>query len=164
MAAPGWRGAGAKEGVDIVDAHRPLYVLQHLLAGILEGEVEPTADIVTHRARNSDAARLGDALDARGDIDSIAVNVVVLDNDVAEIDADAEFDAPVLGHIGIPLAHFPLDFGGAGDRVHHARKLDQHAVAGKFSDAALVLGNLAVDQFLAVCLQTRRACPLRWPP
>ena len=37
-----------------------------------------------------------------------------------------------------------MDFGGAGDRVDHARELDQHAVARELDDAALVLGDLAV--------------------
>ena len=50
-------------------------------------------------------------------------------------------------HVGIALAHLALDFGGAGHRIHHARELDQHAVAGDLDDAALMLGDLGVDQF-----------------
>ena len=90
------RGRRAGKEVDVVDADRPIDVLQRLLAGILEGEIEPVADIVADRAGHRDAARLGDALDARRDVDAIAIDVVVLEDDVAEIDADAELDAAVL--------------------------------------------------------------------
>ena len=95
----------------------------------------------------------GDAFEARRDIHAVAEDVVALDDDVAEIDADAELDAPVLRHIGVALAHAALDLGGAGDRVHHARELHQHAVAGELDDAPLVLGDLGVDQLVAMRLE-----------
>ena len=40
-------------------------------------------------------------------------------------------------NVGVALAHLALDFGGAGDRIHDARELHQHAVAGQLDDAAL---------------------------
>ena len=137
----------------MIDLHWPVDVLQRLLACILEGEVEPVADIVAHRAGHGDAARPGDALDARRDVDAVAIDVVVLEDDVAEMDADAEFDAPVLRHVDIALAHPALDLGGTGDGVHHARELDQHAVAGDLDDAALMLGDLGVRHLAAVRLE-----------
>ena len=48
----------AVEEVDVVDPDRPVDVLQRLLAGILEREVELVADTVADRARYGDAARL----------------------------------------------------------------------------------------------------------
>ena len=45
--------------------------------------------------RHRDAARLGDAFESRGDIDAVAEDIVVLDDHVAEVDADAEFDPPI---------------------------------------------------------------------
>ena len=147
----------ARRGVDRARRRKTrigtLDVLQRLLAGVLEGEVEPVADMIAHRCRDADAARLGDALQARRHIDAVAENVAVLDDDVAEIDADAELDAAVLRHVGVAAGHAALDFGGAGDSVHHAREFHQHAVAGQLDDAALVLGDLAVDQFLAMRLE-----------
>ena len=77
------------------DVDRAGDVLDALLAEILEGDVvEPVADLVAHRAGDADAARLGKHLEARRDIDAIAENVVLLDDHVAEIDADAELDPP----------------------------------------------------------------------
>ena len=45
---------------------------------------------------DADGARLGDAFEAGGDVHAIAEDVVVFDDDVADMHADAEFDALVL--------------------------------------------------------------------
>ena len=45
--------------------------------------------------RYADAARLGQRFEPRRDIDSIAKDVAVLDNDIALVDADAVLDAAV---------------------------------------------------------------------
>ena len=106
-------------------------------------------------ARDGDAAGRGDALQPRGHVHAVAENVVALDDDVADIDADAELDAAAFGHVGVALAHLALDFSGTGDRIHHARELDQHAVAGQLDDAAAMLGDLGVDEFVAMRLERR---------
>ena len=53
--------------------------------------------------RDDDAVRFAEALQPGGDIDAIAVDVVAIDDDVAEIDADPERDPRVLGE-GLTLA------------------------------------------------------------
>ena len=78
---------------DAVDAHRPGDVLERLLAEVLEGEIELACGVLVHPRRDADAARLGQAFEPRRDIDAVAKDVAVLDDDVAEIDADAELDA-----------------------------------------------------------------------
>ena len=117
---------------DPEDPDRPGDVLDVLLAQILEGDVEPVADLVAHRRRDADAARLGQRLEPRGDIDAVAEDVAVLDDHVAEIDADAELDASAPAarrrlrraiRCWISTAHVH----GVGD----ALELDQHAVAGR---------------------------------
>ena len=113
--------------------------------------------------RHGDAARLGDALDPRRDIDPVAEDIVVVDDHIAKIDADAELDPPVLGNVAVPIAHLALDFGGALDRAHHAGEFDQHAVAGQFDDAALMIGDGRIDQLGAVILETRQRADLIGP-
>jgi len=46
-----------------------------------------------------------------------------------------------------------LDLSGAANRIHHARKLDQHAVAGGLDDATVVLSDLGVAELVAMRLQ-----------
>ena len=62
-----------------------------------KAKVELVADLVDDGLRDADPAGLGKRLEPRGDIDAVAIDVVPSTSDVAEIDADAEFDALVLG-------------------------------------------------------------------
>ena len=90
---------------------------------------------------------------ARRDIDAVAEDVVVLDDDVAEIDPDPEPDPAVLGHTGLAIDHRPLQLGGAADRVDDAREFHQHPVAGGLDDAAGMLADLRVDELAAMRLE-----------
>jgi hypothetical protein len=147
---------GAGGGVvdqDIVDSHRELDVLELLLANILERQVEPVADVVAHRLGHRHAAGLGNTFEPGRDIHAIAEQVVIVDNDVAKVDPDPEFDLPVVGDAIVPGAHVPLDFGGTFDRVHDAWELDQHPVAGQLHDAALMPGDCRIDQFVSMTFE-----------
>ena len=125
-----------------------------LVAEIVKGDVvEPVADLIAHRAGDADAAGLGEHLETRRDVDAIAEDVVLLDDDVAQIDADAELDPPRRRHIGIAPRHPPLHFGRARHRINDAVEFHQHAVAGGLDDAAAVLGNRGIDELEPVGLQ-----------
>ena len=84
-------------GLDRIDPHRPRDVFQVLLAEIDEIRIDFAAHMIVCRTREQHAARLADAFEPRRDIDAVAENVVALDQDVAEVDADAIDDALVLG-------------------------------------------------------------------
>ena len=95
------------------------------------------------------------AFEPGGDVDAVAVDVVVVADDVAEIDADAELDAPLGRHIGIALGHLALHLDRAAHRIDDAGEFDQHAVAGGFDDAAAMLRDLGIDEFAPDRLQRR---------
>jgi hypothetical protein len=80
-------------------------------------------------------------------------NVVIVVNDVAQIDADAERDAPALRNAGIALGQAPLNLHGTAHRIHYACKLHQHPIAGGFHDVAAMLLDLGINQRAAVRLQ-----------
>ena len=69
------------------------------------------------------------------------------------MNADPQRDPAVLGHIGVAQGHAALDVHRTGDRVHHAGKLHQNAVADQLEDAALVRLDPAVDQAPPVRLE-----------
>jgi hypothetical protein len=48
--------------------------------------------VITRLARNVNSARFGYTLKPRGDVDAIAVNIIIVDDDVAEIYANPKFD------------------------------------------------------------------------
>ena len=102
--------------------------------------------MIANGTGDGDPARFGNALQSRRDIDTVTKNVLAFDNHIAKIDANAEFNAAFLWHTRIPITHPALDFGGAGNRVHHARKLHHHAVARQLDDASLMLGDLPIDE------------------
>ncbi len=117
-------------------AHRLGNILQRLRTHIFQGDTDLAADLALGVIGDADAAGLCDSLKARGDVDAVAENIVVVDNDVADVNADAEFDPDILRHAGVLRGHAPLDFYGAFHGIDRAGELDQHAVACGLDDAA----------------------------
>jgi hypothetical protein len=83
-------------------------------------------------------------------VDAVAIDVVAIDDYVAEVDPDPENDALVLGVIAIAVDHCPLDFDGAAHGIDYALEFHQHAVAGGLDDAAAVLRDLRIDELAAM--------------
>jgi len=145
-----WQGEGRlgrRFGTDhhAKDAHRPRDVLQRLLADVLEGEVEPARGILAHPRGDADPARLGQAFEPGRDIDPVAKDVAVLDDDVALVNADAEVDPAVGRQRAIALGHRRLQLSRTTGRIDDAGKFDQQAVAGGLDDAAMMALDLRVD-------------------
>ena len=78
-----------------MNADRAHDVLDRLLSHVLEAKAELVAHLIVDDAGDHDAAGIRQRLQARRDIDAVSENVVAIENDVADIDADAEFDALV---------------------------------------------------------------------
>jgi len=137
-----------------VDPHRPCDVLDLLLAQILERKGQPGADVVVNGVGDEDATGVGEGFDPCRDVDTVAIEVVALDDHVAEIDADAQFDAVVHRATAVPLGHRLLHRDRATHRIDDAGKLYQQAIAGGFDEAALVLGDLWIEEVAAQRFQT----------
>jgi hypothetical protein len=99
-----WRGGrrgpplGGCAEVKRIDADRIGDVLELYRAKIDHGEIKPPLHLTIGVLGEADRAGLCDAFQPRGDIDAVAHQIAVglLDN-VAQMDADAEFDAALLG-------------------------------------------------------------------
>ena len=132
-------------------------VLELRRAEIGDGEIEPPLDLAVGVLGQADRARLGDAFQSRGDVDAVAHQVAVaLLDDVAEMNADAEDDAAVLGHAGVALDHGVLHFDRAAHGVDDAAELDDRAVAGALDDAPVMHGDGRIDQVAAQRPQPRQ--------
>ena len=94
-------------------------------------------------------ARLGQPFEAGGNIDAIAKDVAILDDDVTDIDADAQLDAVLGRRAGVAPGHFVLHFDGTAQCIHHAGELDQEPVAGGLDEAAAVLGEFRIEELAA---------------
>src|SRR5262249_2696961 len=90
------------------NANRPGNVLDGLLAEISEGERQLIPDLIVSRAGDAQAAWLAQRLQPGSDIDAVAENVITIDDDVANVDADAEDDASILRYRGVAARHGTL--------------------------------------------------------
>ena len=148
VAAPATAAAdGSGSMPNTIGAHRPRDVLDLLLAEILEGEIELVADLVAAQRRLTQIPPGSASASSRAAILTPSPKMSpLLDDDVAEIDADAELDAPLRRHAGIALRHRALHLDRASHGIDDAGELDEQAVAGGLDDAAAVLGDLGVRQ------------------
>jgi hypothetical protein len=139
--------------LNTVDADRSCNVLDGLLAHILKIEGKLVAHLIVHDARNHDPAGIGEGFEPRRDVDAVAKNIITVKDNVADIDADAEFDTPVRRHLDVALDHTSLNIDGAAHGVDDADEFHQHAVSGRLDDMTAVLCDLGIDQFLAMRLE-----------
>src|SRR5205807_2984919 len=124
----------------------PLDVLDAQMAEILERVWQFIPDLLVHRLGNADAVRLRQSFQPSRDVNAVAVDVLRFGDHVAEIYPDPQADTLMFCNIEIAPAHAALHLDRAGHRVHDAAELDQHAVAGIFDDAAVVLSKPWVQQ------------------
>jgi len=146
--------------VNPVDADRAGDVLDGLLTDILEcNAIEAMPELVAHGTRNANAAGLGQRFQPCSDIDAIAKNIVLVDDHVAQIDADAELDPSLRRQVAIAPTHPALNLGGAQNRLDDAMEFDEHAVARRLDDAAVIFGDSRIDELEPVRLEAcKRAC------
>src|SRR5262245_4048342 len=128
---------------------RPRYVLDLLLASVIECKIELVAYLISHHATNADPAGRRQGFEPRGDIDPVAIDIPLIVHDVAEIDANAELDPLIHRHLGIAHSHLALGVDGAPHRVYDTRELDQEAIAGNSDDTAAVLLDHRIGDFAA---------------
>ena len=83
----------------------------------------------------------------------IAVAILTLDNDIADVHADAHIDAPVVRQPLIAPRHLTLKSRRALDCVDHAAKLGEQTVAHKLENTAVMLGDLRLEQLFSVRTQ-----------
>src|SRR5262249_6943369 len=125
------------------------------LADRLEAEGELLLDLSRDLARDANPAGFCQLLQPRRDIDSIAIAVLALDDDLAEVDPDAHMDAPFFGHRGVALRHVPLEHDSTFNGVDYAAELGEQPVAHELEDAPVMLLDLGLEEVLAM-----RAHPL----
>jgi hypothetical protein len=99
-----------------------------------------------HAITNANPTRLGDAFEPRREINVVAKNAATFDYDIAEVDADAKHNSPLLGNPRLAVEHPTLDFHGATHRLDDAQKLSQEAIAHLVDDMTGMLGDLRVDE------------------
>ena len=144
---------GRRARMPFPDADRPVDILHRDLAGVLKANVDPVADAFIDDGRNADAAGLGQRFETGGDIDAVAVNVVALDDDVAEIDADPQNDFRLAQRFVRHKAVRALHGERAMDGIDDAAEFHDRAVADQLDDAPVMGGDRGIEYHLAVLLE-----------
>src|SRR6185437_14810832 len=133
-----------------VDVDRLGDVLQSGCAKVGDLEIEPRLHLPVGLLGEADRTGLGDALEPRRNVDAVAHEVAVaLLDDVAQVNADTVFDAPLGRHAGVALDEAGLHFDGAAHGVDHAAELYDRAVAGALDDPAAMRGDRRLEEIAA---------------
>jgi hypothetical protein len=77
------------------------------------------------------------------------MNIVAVDDHVAQVNADAKNEPLVVSGGRLVPGDTGLPRHGAGQGVDHAGELDQEAVADELDDAAMMLGDERLKNVLA---------------
>ena len=100
-------------------------VFQRLLAQVFESDCETAMGFIAHLGRDADSARGRQRLQPRGDVDTVAIAILALDDHLAEIDADPHLSSLCLGKRGVALGQTALQRHGTFNGVHYAAKFGE---------------------------------------
>ena len=117
--------------------------------------------MLVHGRGHADPAGLGERFQPRCDVDGIAEEVAVLEQYVAEVDADAEQHPPVRRCFGILLRDRLLDRERAGESIGDARELGEHGISGGVGDPPAVPCDQLIDDRAASGQRGERAVLVR---
>src|SRR5690606_15158552 len=121
-------------------------VLENMLALVDEGRVELVADLLGDGLRDEDGPWLGDAFEAHVDVDALAIDLVGLDDHVADIEADVVLGMQLGRNVGIAPAHPELDVESATHGLDDAREFREDAVARALHHAPVAFLDGRLDQ------------------
>jgi hypothetical protein len=105
------------------------------------------------RGTQTNPARLSQRFEPGGNVDAVTKDVAILDDDVAQIDSHAKFDAALCRYCGVAYDHLALHLDRTAHRVDDAGKLDKQAIAGGCDDAAAMLTDLRIEELTAERLE-----------
>jgi hypothetical protein len=122
------------------------YVFQSLQTDIVKANINLAANMALRVLGDADTAGVGDTFEPGGDIYTVAEDIVIVDDDVTNVNTDAEFDPRVRRHIGVLVRHATLDFDRATQGVYPAGEFHQHAVACRLDDPPAMLDEDGINE------------------
>jgi len=92
------------------------------MAQIIISDFGLAANLPIRIVRNANAGRVRDPFEACCDIDSVAEDIVVIDNDVADMNTDTKLNSLRFRHMDIAVRHVTLHLHGATHRIYGTGK------------------------------------------
>src|SRR2546427_401659 len=93
------------------------------------GKLELVPYVIVDLFRQTDSSGVGQGLYAGGDVDRVAVDVILVMNDISEMNPDAESDLPPGRVHGVSFVKRSLHFKGTPDGLECAREFHEKPVA-----------------------------------
>ena len=124
-----------------VHADRPRHVVQIKVAKVHGADQRIGADARRDVAGHRDPAGLGIGLQPGRDIHRVAVDIATIHDDVADIHADAQTDAPVRHLATLGDGDVALNLQRARDRRASVVEDHQRSIAGMLDQGSAVSGN-----------------------
>src|SRR5207237_10632560 len=121
-------------------------VLDLLRTEVLEREAQLIQYLVADNSARADSPRFCHRLQPRGDIDAVAMNVVAINDDVADVDANTKVKTLMGRSSCITLGHATLHVDRTAHRIDNAREFQQQTITGCLDYPAAILVDLGVDQ------------------
>src|SRR5215471_2757344 len=106
-------------------------VLQRQATQILERRFHSPGNGIADAARNQDAASRSLRLKAGGDVHAISIEVVTIDDQVAQVQAHTEHKQTVCRLVAVGLGHSLLKRNRGTQRINRTAKLDERTIAGE---------------------------------
>ena len=135
---------GGLRGIDAVQLNSAADVFQFARTQVAENDRKLVRHIFPHRCGHDDLAGRCKLMDARGDVHPIADQPVAIDDDVFDVDPDAQRQLDCFGFLP-PLLGSPLYFERPIHRRHRARKFHQHRVTRNLEQPTAVLADRGLD-------------------
>jgi hypothetical protein len=155
-----WHGATVW---DAPDPHRFGDILQGLRTQVLKRYIYLATNLPTSVIRDADTARVCNPLETHCNIDPVTKDIVLFDNDITDVNADAELDPLVLRHVDILFGHAALNFVGTSHGVDHAGELSNSAVPGILDDTSVMLSDFGIEKCSSKRFQSRQRAFFVYP-
>jgi hypothetical protein len=116
-----------------------------LIAKRDERDRQSGSDLIANRTRETDTPGLGKRLQPGRYIDPVTKQICPLDDNVPEMDADAEAHLLAWGTLRVLVVDRLLDFDRAIDCIYGTGKIRHDAVTGGIEDAPMMSGDQSVE-------------------
>src|SRR5207302_7673306 len=94
--------------------------------------------------------------EAHCNIDAVTKDIIIFDDNITDVNADAKFDPLDLRYVDILLGHAALNFDGTSHGVEDAGELNESAVAGILDDAPAIISDFGIKKRLPKSFQLRQ--------